>query len=83
MRMRWTTQNEATDADGSLLEGDASFAAEIAWLRSAGCPDAGKAKLVSVEVTGWAESVTTAVVTARMARWLENETDAEPVERAI
>jgi hypothetical protein len=38
MRVRWTTQNEATGADGSLLEGEASFAAEIAWLRSAGCP---------------------------------------------
>jgi hypothetical protein len=81
MRVRWTTQNEATGADGSLLEGEASFAAEIAWLRSAGCPDTGHAKLISVEVTGQAESVT-AVVTARMARWLENETDAEPVERA-
>jgi hypothetical protein len=65
-----------------LLGGEASFAAEIAWLRSAGCPDTGKAKLVSVEVTGWDESVTTAVVTDRMARWLENETDAGPIERA-
>jgi len=83
MCMRWTTQNEATDADGFLLVGDAGFAAEIAWLLSAGCPDTGHAKLVSVEVTGWAESVTTAIVSARMARWLENETDAEPVERAI
>ena len=80
MRMQWTTQNEAMGADGFLLEGDASFAAEIEWLRSAGCPDTDKAKLVSVEVTGRDESVTTAVVTARMARWLENETDAEPSE---
>jgi hypothetical protein len=82
MRMRWTTQNETTGADGFLLEGEASFAAEIAWLCSAGCPNTGKAKLVNVEVTGRTESVTTAIVTARMARWLENETDAEPVERA-
>jgi hypothetical protein len=82
MRMGWTTQNEATGADGFLLEGDASFAAEIVWLSSSGCPDTGKAKLVSVEITGRAESVTTAVVTARMARWLENETDTEPIERA-
>jgi hypothetical protein len=80
MRMRWTTQNEAVGADGYLLEGDASFAAEMALLASLGCPDAGKAKLVSVEVVGQAESVTTANVSARMARWLENETDAEPVE---
>jgi len=79
MRVRWTTQNEAVGEDGFLLEGDASFAAEMACLRSAGCPDTRKAKLVSVEVTGQAESVTTARVTSRMARWLENETDAEPV----
>jgi hypothetical protein len=45
-------------------------------------PRPGKAKLVSVEVTGRTESVTTAIVSARMARWLENETDAEPIERA-
>jgi hypothetical protein len=82
MRMQWTTQNEATGADGFLLDGDASFAAEIAYLCSAGCPDTSKGKLVNVEVTGRTESVTTAIVTARMARWLENETDAEPVERA-
>jgi hypothetical protein len=52
MRMRWTTQNEATDGEGFLLAGDASFAAEIAYLHSAGCPDTSKAKLVRAEVTG-------------------------------
>ena len=80
MRIRWVTQNEATDADGFLLEGVASFAAELTFLRLAGCPDAANARLVSVEVTGRDESITTAEVSSRMACWLENETDAEPAD---
>ncbi len=79
MRMQWTTQNEAVGPDGFLLEGEASFATERELLASMGCPDTDKAALVSVEVTGRDESVTTAEVTDAMARWLENETDAEPV----
>ena len=80
MRMRWTTQNEATGADGFLLEGDATIAAEMGFLKSVGCPDTCGAKLVSVEVTGQTESVTTAEVSVRMAHWLEDETDAEEDE---
>ena len=39
MRVSWTTQNDATDADGFLLEGEASFVAELEVLASMGCPD--------------------------------------------
>jgi len=45
-----------------------------------GLPDTCGAKLVSVEVTGQTESVTTAEVSVRMAHWLEDETDAEEDE---
>ncbi len=82
MRIQWTTQNEATAADGYLLDGDASFAAERELLASMGCPDTDKAALVSVEVTGRDESVTTAEVTDAMARWLFNQADAEETEQA-
>ena len=82
MQVTWTTLNEATDADGFLLEGEASFAAELELLVSMGCPDADKAKLISVEVVGREESVTKAEVTDAMARWLFNETDAEDFEDA-
>jgi hypothetical protein len=77
MRMRWTTQNEATSEDGFLLEGEASFVAEMALLKSVGCPDASDARLASVEVARQTESVMTAEVSVSMARWLEEETDAE------
>ena len=46
-----------------------------------GCPDTEKAVLVSVEVTGRDESITTAEVTDAMASWLFNETDAEDFEQ--
>jgi hypothetical protein len=82
MRISWTTQNEATDADGFLLEGEASFAAELELLASMGCPDTSKAKLIRVEIVGREESVTTAEVSDAMARWLFNETDAEDFEGA-
>ena len=75
--IRWTTLNEATYADGFLLEGAASFAAECEWLKSQGCPDVNKARLVSIEVVGREERITTAKVTDAMASWLLNETDAE------
>jgi len=76
MRISWTTQNEDTDADGFLLEGDACWRAELQCLASMGCPDTNRAKLISVEVIGRDESFTTAEVTEAMARWLFNETDA-------
>jgi hypothetical protein len=82
MRMRWTTQNEASDDDGFLLEGEACFRAEREWLHLHGCPDAREAVLVSIEVVGRDESITTASVTDAMARWLINEVDAEEVEEA-
>src|SRR5271166_2340191 len=75
MKIQWTTQNEAVDADGFLLEGTASFAVECELLKEWGCPDTNKAKLVSVEVVERDASVTTAEVSDAMARWLFNETD--------
>jgi hypothetical protein len=48
--MSWTTQNEATDADGFLFDGEACWLAELEHLVSMGCPDTDKAKFVSVEV---------------------------------
>ena len=80
MRVSWTTLNGATDADGFLLEGQASFAAELAVLASMDCPDLAKAKLIGVEVVGREESVTTAEVRDAMWGWLFNETDAEDFE---
>ena len=80
MRVSWTTQNEVTGADGLLLKGEASFAAELEVLASLGCPDTDKAKLIAVEVLGREESVTTAEVSDAMWRWLFNETDAEDFE---
>jgi hypothetical protein len=77
MRVSWTTLNEAADADGFLLEGEASFVAELEVLASMGCPDTEKAKLIGVEVVGRTESVTTAEVSDAMWGWLFNETDAE------
>ena len=77
MRVSWTTQNEATDADGFLLEGQASFAAELEVLTSMGCPDTDKAKLIGVEVVGREESVATAEASDATWGWLFNETDAE------
>ena len=82
MRTSWTTQNEAVDGNGFLLEGEASFAAELELLASMGCPDTDKAKLISVEVVGRDESVTTAEVSDAMGRWLFKETDAEDFEDA-
>jgi hypothetical protein len=82
MKIQWTTQNEAVDAEGALLEGAASFAAELKLLKSMGCPDTNRARLIEVEVTGWDESLTSAVVTAKMARWLFTEIDAEQVGQA-
>jgi hypothetical protein len=82
MRVSWTTQNEATDADNFLLEGEASFAAELKLLASMGCPDTGIAKLIGIEVVGREESITKAEVTDAMGRWLFNETDAEDFEDA-
>jgi hypothetical protein len=79
MQIRWTTQNEATDSEGFLLEGEASFAAELEFLCSIGCPDTNEAKLVSVEVVGREESLTTAEVNERMAGWLKEELDAAPM----
>ena len=58
MRVSWTTHNDATDADGFLLEGRASFVAELEVLASMGCPDTDQAKLIGVEVVGREESVT-------------------------
>ena len=75
MRMRWTTLNEETDADGFLLEGAACFAAELGVLAAAGCPDVLSAKFVSVDITGRGESAVTADVSEEMARWLEDEVD--------
>jgi hypothetical protein len=80
MRVSWTTQSEATDANGFLLESEASFVAELEVLASMGCPDTDKAKLIAVEVLGREESVTTAEVSDAMWRWLFNETDAEDFE---
>ncbi len=80
MRVSWTTLNEATDAEGFLLEGEASFTAERELLASMACPDTDKAKLIGVEVVGREESVTTAEVSDAMWRWLFNETDAEDFE---
>jgi hypothetical protein len=80
MRVSWTTQNKATDANGFLLESEASFVAELEVLASMGCPDTDKAKLVGVEVLGPDESVTTAEVSDGMWRWLFDETDAEDFE---
>ena len=80
MRVSWTTLNEATNADGFLLEGEANFTAECELLASMGCPDTDKAKLIGVEVVGREESVTTAEVSDAMWRWLFNETDAEDFE---
>ena len=77
MRMRWTTLNEETDADGFLLEGEACFAAELRFLAAAGCPDVQSARFVSFEVLGRNESLMTADVSEEMARWLEDEVDAE------
>ena len=75
--MRWTTLNEETDADGFLLEGEACFAAELRFLAAAGCPDVQSARFVSFEVLGRTESTVTADVNVEMARWLEDELDAE------
>ncbi len=80
MRMRWTTQNEAADDDGFLLDGEASFVAELEFLAAAGCPDVHSAKFISLEVTGRDESVITAEVSADAARWLEDEIEGEPDE---
>ena len=68
MRVLWTTQNEATDANGFLLESEASFVAELEVLASMGCPDTDRAKLIAVEVVGRTESVTTAEVSDAMWR---------------
>jgi hypothetical protein len=83
MRVSWTTQNGETDADGLLLKGEASFAAELEVLASLGCPDTDKAKLIAVEVLGREKSVTTAEVSDAMWRWLFNETDAEDFEYVV
>ena len=48
MRVSWTTQRKATDANGFLLESEASFVAELEVLASMGCPDTDKAKLIGV-----------------------------------
>jgi hypothetical protein len=80
MRVSWTTLNQATDANGFLLESEASFVAELEVLASMGCPDIDKAKLIGVEALGRQESVTTAEVSDAMWRWLFNETDAEDFE---
>jgi hypothetical protein len=80
LQVSWTTQNEATDAVGFLLEGETRFAAERELLASMGCPDTSNAKLIGVELVGRQESVTTAEVSDAMARWLSNETDAEDFE---
>jgi len=80
MRVSWTTLNEATDAQGFLLEGEASWRAELECLASMGCPDTDKAKLIGVEVVAPEESVTTADVSDAMWGWLFNETDAEDFE---
>jgi hypothetical protein len=82
MRVSWTTVNEATDADGFFLEGEASFVAELEVLASMGCPDTDKAKLIGVEIVSRKESVTTAEVGDAMWGWLFNETDAEDFEYA-
>ena len=62
-----------------MLDGETSFAAELALLKSLGCPDTESAILFSVEVTGQTETLISAEASARMARWLEDELDAEPV----
>jgi hypothetical protein len=82
MRIQWTTQNEASDDDGVLLQDEASFRAEMEWLRLHRCPDTEQATFIGFEVVGRDESITTAEVTDAMARWLFNETDAEEVEQA-
>lgn len=79
MRMNWNTQNEATDADGFLLEGEASFAAEMECLRQCGCPETATARFVSVEIVGRTESMMMADVSAAMAEWLYSELDAEEI----
>ncbi len=68
MRIRCVTQNKTADADGFLLDGEASFVAEMEFLASTGCPDVGGAKFVSLEVIGRSESLIAAEVSARMAR---------------
>jgi hypothetical protein len=68
-KIRWTTQNEAADADGFLLEGAAPFAAECALLKNAAVPAPARPVLGSVEVVDRDESVTTAEVSKAMGRW--------------
>ena len=80
MRMRWITLNEETNADGFLLDGQASFAAELRVLAAAGCPDVQSARFVSFEVLGREESAVTADVSEEMACWLEDELDAERLD---
>jgi hypothetical protein len=80
MQVSWATQNEATDADGFLLDREACWRAELECLASMGCPDTHKAKLIGVEVMGREESITTANVSGAMSHWLFNETDAEDFE---
>ena len=55
--------------------------ATTAMQASARCSDDTTAKLVSVEVIGREEPLTTAIVTKRMARWLFEEVDAEEAEQ--
>ena len=76
MEMCWTTQNEAADEDGALLQDEESFDAEMKLLESWGCPDVATAKFVAFEVTSYDDSTITAEVSAAAAKWLEDELDA-------
>lgn len=76
MRIMWITQ--ATEhQDGWIIDEDACWLAELKLLKQMGCSETDKARLIRVEVIGYGESLTSAYVTAHMARFLFTYTDAE------
>lgn len=73
MRISWYAQNEKTDEDGFLLDGEPCFEAEMRILREDGAPDTEKVVFVDWEADGRDESVLTADASEAFAAWLRAE----------
>lgn len=72
-QVQWTAQNEATDADGFFLQGEAAYEAERATLAEMGAPDTLSIHFLSIEPIARDEAIVEAHVSKALAEWIATE----------
>lgn len=71
--IEWHAQNEATDADGFFMQGEAAFAAERAALAETGAPDTDAIEFQSIDAIDRDDAIVVARVTDAFAEWARRE----------